>query len=188
MKIGILAFQGDFKLHEKILNRLNVSVKLIRYKEELSEIKALIIPGGESTVISKMLVENNFISYLRDFSQKKSIYGTCAGAIIMSSLCSDKRVENISCIDIEVKRNAWGRQIDSFVADVQLNFSNDKKFEATFIRAPKFKVINNKADVLAVYKKEPVLIRNNKHLVSSFHPEVKDDLRIHEYFISMIDD
>tara|TARA_Y100000996_G_scaffold76699_1_gene51589 strand:- start:281 stop:847 length:567 start_codon:yes stop_codon:yes gene_type:complete len=188
LRIGILAFQGDFKLHESILKKLNVSPELIKNKEQLKDIDALIIPGGESTVISKMLIKNNFITSLKEFSKNKSIYGTCAGAILMSSNCNDERVNTLSIIDIEANRNAWGRQIDSFIDDIELSFSLDEKFAATFIRAPKFKIINNAVEVLSTYKKEPVLIRNKKHLISSFHPEVNDDLRIHKYFIEMIND
>ncbi len=186
MIIGILAFQGDFKLHENILNKLNIKTKLIKYKKQLEEIDGLIIPGGESTVMSKMLIRNNFDLCIKNFSKQHSIYGTCAGAILMSSKCSDVNIKNMSIVDVEVERNAWGRQIDSFSDKIELSFSKKFKFDATFIRAPKFTINNGDVEVLSKYKEEPVLIRNKKHLVSSFHPEIKEDLRIHKYFIEMI--
>ena len=186
MNIGILALQGDFLLHQKLLDKINISNILIKNLSELSEISGLIIPGGESTVISKMIDENNFFNALKEFSKRKPIYGTCAGAILMSSLLNDSKVMQLSVIDFEVIRNAWGRQIDSFSTDIELSFS-DKKFRATFIRAPKF-ICNNKVNILAKYNDEPVLLRNNMHLVSSFHPEIGSDTRIHKYFIKMINE
>ena len=186
MKIGILAFQGDYELHSKILNILDITSVYIKYKKQLNSIDGLIIPGGESTVISKMIYENNFENALKEFSMNKSIYGTCAGAILMSSLCEDARVKPLSLLGVEALRNAWGRQIDSFTDSVDLSFSKTNKFLASFIRAPKLKIIDTKLEVLSYYKNEPILVRSKKHLISSFHPEMNNDTRIHEYFIDMI--
>ena len=188
MKVGILAFQGDYKLHEYILHKLNVSTILVKYIEQLEGIDALIIPGGESTVMSKMIYENKFGLSLKEFSKNKSIYGTCAGSILMSSLCEDSRIKPLSIVGVQAIRNAWGRQIDSFCDDIKLSFSKNNKFVATFIRAPKLKLIDKNLKVLSFYKNEPILIRSNKHLLSSFHPEVSNDTRIHEYFIKMINE
>ncbi len=184
MVVGILALQGDYSLHSKILNDNNVENILVRDPRQLNEVNGLIIPGGESTVILKLLNKFNFIPVLDDFSKKKFIYGTCAGAIIMSSR-ANYEMKTLDYIEIESHRNFWGSQINSFIDNVNINFI-DKPFKGYFIRAPKFKILDKKLDVLALYKDTPVLIRNNRHLVSSFHPEMTCDFSIHNYFIGMI--
>ena len=184
MIIGILALQGDYSLHAKILDNYNVNNILIKTPSELSHIDGLIIPGGESTVILKLLDKFNFNEALRDFSNRKHIYGTCAGAIVMS-YCTDDNLKTLNFINIKSFRNFWGRQINSFTDNVKLNFIN-KPFNAHFIRAPKLVCQGSELEVLAIYKNESVLIRNEKHLVSSFHPEMTNDFTIHEYFIGMI--
>ena len=186
MKIGILAFQGDFQLHQKILDKIHVSSILIKDINDLKNIDALIIPGGESTVISKMIIKYGFLKELIEFAKNKSIYGTCAGAILMSSSVDDKRVEPLKIIDVESIRNAWGRQIDSFSVNINLKFDSTKVFSATFIRAPKFICTNKNVQVLSSFKDNVVLLRNTKHLISSFHPEIGLDTRVHEYFVKMI--
>ena len=182
MKVGILAFQGDFSLHKKILNKLNVDSHYVRNVEDLSLSDALIIPGGESTVISKMIMLNKLNKPLQTYSLSKSIYGTCAGAIVMSSKIRDPIVKPLKIIDVEVYRNSWGRQIDSFSKNIKLEFSK-KKFTAKFIRAPKFKCIGKKLKILAHLNNEPILIESARHLISSFHPELGNDIRIHDYFL-----
>ena len=182
MKVGILAFQGDFVLHSKILKKLNVENIFVKNAQDLNSSDALIIPGGESTVISKMINLNNLSKHLEEFSLTKSIYGTCAGAIVMSSKIKDPIVKPLKIIDVEVYRNSWGRQINSFTSNISLEFSS-KKFIAKFIRAPKFKCIGKKLKILANLDDEPILIESARHLISSFHPELGNDTRIHEYFL-----
>ena len=184
MIVGILALQGDYSLHAKILNDNNVENVLVRDPGQLNSVNGLIIPGGESTVILKLLSKFNFISVLDDFSKKKCIYGTCAGAIIMSSRANYK-MKTLDYIKIKSYRNFWGSQINSFIDNIDINF-RDEPFKGYFIRAPKFKVLDRKLDVLALYQDNPVLIRNKRHLVSSFHPEMTCDFSIHNYFIEMI--
>ena len=184
MLVGILALQGDYSLHAKILNDNNVGNILVRDPRQLMEVDGLIIPGGESTVVLKLLNKLNFIPALDDFSRKRCIYGSCAGAIIISSTTNDE-MKTLDYIKIKSYRNFWGSQIISFVDKVDVNFI-DRPFKGYFIRAPKFKLIDKKLDVLATYKNNPVLIRNNRHLVSSFHPEMTCDFSIHNYFIGMI--
>ncbi len=188
MKIGILAFQGDFRLHQKILDEINISNVLVKDLVDLKQIDALIIPGGESTVISKMINQYGFFDKLIEFAKTKSVYGTCAGAIIMSKKVNDDRVKPLGLIDVTSIRNAWGRQVDSFAASISLDFDLEEPFEATFIRAPKFTSIDKKNHLLSYYKKNVVLLRNTKHLISSFHPEIGSDCRIHKYFINMINE
>ena len=157
----------------------------VKDSKDLFACDALIIPGGESTVISKMIKYNNLYNHLIEYAENHSLYGTCAGAILMAQKLDDDIVENLKLIDVEMMRNAWGRQIHSFTANVKLSFSKNL-FKAKFIRAPKVKVVSKNIEILSEYNKEPILLRNKYHLISSFHPELGDDMRVHEYFIKMI--
>ena len=184
MLIGVLALQGDYSLHVEILNKNKINNILIKDPLELSIIDGLIIPGGESTVILKLLHKFNFVNTLNKFALKKNIYGTCAGAILMSKSTDDK-MKTLNYINVKSYRNYWGRQINSFTEDVKLNFSK-KSFLAHFIRAPRFVCESSDLTILGNYKDDPILIRNNKHLISSFHPEMTNDFSIHRYFINMV--
>ena len=192
MKIGILAIQGDFYLHKESFNKLNIDTTYVKNSNHLSKCDALIIPGGESTTMSLLFDKYSLFSDIKQFSQTKSLFGTCAGSILMSSKTNDKRIKNLKCLNLTTERNAWGRQIHSFSDEIifnnffKINFK--KKYSATFIRAPKFLNIGDDCKILATYKKEPVLIRNKKHLISSFHPELNDDLIIFKYFVEMINE
>ena len=177
MLIGILALQGDHSLHAKILHNNEINTVLVKDPVELSKIDGLIIPGGESTVILKLLHKFNFIDALNKFASKKNIYGTCAGAILMSKSTDDK-MKTLNYINVKSCRNYWGRQINSFTEDVKLNFTK-KSFLAHFIRAPKFVCMSSDLIILGNYKDEPILIRNKKHLISSFHPEMHDHQKSH---------
>jgi len=184
MIIGILALQGDFHLHAKLLTDYNISNIYVTKPKQLLDINALIIPGGESTVILSLLLKYDFINHLNKFSKIKSIYGSCAGAIIMSKFTNDK-MNTLNYIDIKSNRNYWGSQINSFTDKINFTF-NKSKFNAYFIRAPKFECLSDKLEVLSMHNDVPILIRNKRHLVSSFHPEMTDDFTVHEYFIGMI--
>jgi len=184
MIVGVLALQGDYCLHTKLLFDNKVETILITKPCQLKSISALIIPGGESTVILKLLLKNNFLKSLKEFSTVKSIFGTCAGAIIMSNSTSNQ-METLDCIDVFSCRNYWGRQINSFSEKIKLNFNNTY-FNAHFIRAPKFKCLSDTLEILSYYNDTPVLISNGKHLIASFHPEMTEDFQIHEYFLGMI--
>ena len=184
MIIGVLALQGDYSLHAEILNKNKITNILIKDPLELSSIDGLIIPGGESTVILKLLNKFNFINALNKFSLKKNIFGTCAGAILMSKSTNDK-LKTLNYINVKSFRNHWGRQINSFSDNVKLSFAK-KNFLAHFIRAPKFICKSSDLIILGKYENEPILIRNKKHLISSFHPEMTNDFLIHKYFINMV--
>jgi len=190
LKIGILAIQGDFALHEIALDKLSIESLYVRNIDDLIESDALILPGGESTTISLLLNKYNLFESIKDFAKDKSVFGTCAGAILMSSNSNDSRVNNFGFLDVRSNRNAWGSQIDSFSDYIDL--VNDKVFSkeyyATFIRGPKFSNIKKTCTVLGYHNSEPVLIRNAKHLISSFHPEINKDLCIYKYFVNMINE
>ena len=185
MCIGILALQGNFAMHEKILNSIDVRTKLVKYSRDLKKCDGLIIPGGESTTISKLIDINNLRTELFDFSKSKSIFGTCAGMILLSSQPKSNNLKPLQIMNFTVLRNAWGKQIYSFSDKIKINFLKSK-YLATFIRAPKIDKISKSINVLSKYNNEIVLISDGKHLASSFHPEFNDDSRIHKYFIEMI--
>ena len=190
MKIGILAIQGDFYLQGYALNLLGVESLNIRTYKDLLKCDSLIIPGGESTTISLLLDKFNLRRSVLDFAKDHSLFGICAGSILMSNTCNDSRINNLSVINLDTNRNSWGSQINSFSDNIKLdnNFFSKKKYLATFIRAAKFSHICSSNNILAYYNEEAVLVRNKKHLVASFHPEIGKDLRIFEYFINMINE
>ena len=186
MLVGVLALQGDFSKHANILNLMNVENIYVNSKTELFKCDALIIPGGESTTMSKLINKCSLEFALKDFSLKNNIFGTCAGGIIMSKNSFDERVYNINCIDVEVERNAWGTQINSFIDDVYFSPSK-RKISGIFIRAPKIGNYNQ-CQLIGSCNQEPVIIRNSMHLISTFHPELTKDLTLHKYFIDMINE
>ena len=192
MKIGILSIQGDFLLHKKNLDYLLVDNIYVRTEEELKKCDALIIPGGESTTMSLLLDKFNLFDCIVYFSKKKSLFGTCAGSILMSKDSDDHRIKNIDCINLKTVRNSWGKQIDSFSDYIELSdnidICKDRKIYSTFIRAPKFSNISESCTILGHYNNEPVLIRNQKHLVASFHPELDNSYCVYKYFLKMIND
>ena len=188
MKIGILALQGNYHQHKIVLDILGIQSLLIRNARELNGCDALIIPGGESTTISKQIDNNKLRLTLSNYAIKHPIMGTCAGMIMLSSNESTDNMTPLNIMDFKVKRNAWGRQVDSFSANINLNFDENRPFHAVFIRAPKISNIGKDVHVLASYNNEPILITNGKHVVSTFHPEMGEDCRIHEYFINNVDE
>lgn len=187
--VGVLALQGAFREHIKAIKRSGHNALEVRTVEQLNEIDGLIIPGGESTTINKLLVKYGFRKALDNFyKSSKPIFGTCAGLIILSKKVTNNKF-GLGYIDIIVDRNAYGRQIDSFEEYVDLKKGqnlNGSKFHAVFIRAPKIKEIGGKVEELGSYKNEVVLAREGNVLVCAFHPELTEDLRIHQYFIDMI--
>ena len=189
IKVGVLALQGAHREHIALLKRCKIDAQEVKYPEQLRHIHGLIIPGGESTTIYKLLVKYGFRPFFDKFyKDKKPIFGTCAGMILLS-----KKVEGhafgLGYIDIDVHRNAYGRQKESFEAyvDIDLNgLLNEKKFKAVFIRAPRIMKAAQSVKILSRIGQDIICARQQNILVSSFHPELADDLRIHEYFINMI--
>ena len=186
MVIGVLALQGGFEKHIEMLSNINVSTRYVKYSEDLDECSGLIIPGGESTTLSKLINKNNLYNDILKFAKSKFIFGTCAGLILLSNIYNN-HVKSFKLINIDIERNGWGRQINSFSDKINLDKINSNNFEAIFIRAPKIKKINNKnIKVLSRYNEEPVLIKFKNLLGATFHPELTNNTIIHEYFISMI--
>jgi 5'-phosphate synthase pdxT subunit len=187
VKIGVLALQGAFREHIQSIRNCNVEAIEIKFPRQLQEIDGLIIPGGESTTISKLMKKYDFISYLDDFHKSgKAIFGTCAGLILIA-----KKVEggdfSLGYIDLEVARNSYGRQIESFEEDITLEFDPYENFRAVFIRAPKILKAGTGVEILSKIKDNIILARQGNVLASTFHPELHYDTRIHKYFLKMID-
>ena len=184
--VGVLALQGDFQKHKSILDKLKIDSLYVRSKVELEKTKALIIPGGESTTLSMLIDRFDIRDSLKTYSEKFSIFGTCAGMIMLSS-CSDKKIENnvkvLNIMDFSISRNSWGAQIDSFEKDVDLNQFSIDSFNAIFIRAPKVVKIGDGIEKVGYLNREPIILDDGKHLACSFHPELEEDARIHKYFL-----
>lgn len=184
MKIGVLAVQGDFERHQKVLNKLQTENIPVRTLQQLKQCDALIIPGGESTTLIKLFHANRLIKGIREFAKTKAIMGTCAGLIVLSNRVHNPPLQSLQLIDIEATRNAYGRQIDSFIDEVDVTLGADKiTFEGIFIRAPKIKKVGQGVTCIGFHKEEVVIAENKQILVVTFHPELTDDTRIHEYFL-----
>jgi 5'-phosphate synthase pdxT subunit len=182
MKIGVLALQGDFDAHRRRLEELGAEVVLVKKPEQLDEIDGLIIPGGESGTFLKLLGENGFAK-LKDFVSEKPSFGTCAGCILLATDIENPKQAGLGALDITVRRNAYGRQIDSSIREGQFLH---EPIEMVFIRAPKIERTGNGVEVIATEGKDPVLVRSGKTLASTFHPELSDDPRIHRYFLDVV--
>ena len=192
MKIGVLALQGDFAEHIAMLKRLKVETSEVRLPEQLNGLDGLIIPGGESTTIGKLAVAYNLMEPLKLFGQRHAIWGTCAGAIFISKDVSRDQ-PLLELMDIKVERNAFGRQVDSFEADLnipELNQATGTKddYHAVFIRAPIIESVDADAKILASVPDGRIVAAQQGHLLAtSFHPELTNDTRFHEYFLSLAD-
>jgi len=192
MKIGVLALQGDFAEHISMLKRLGVETVEVRLPEHLKGLDGLIIPGGESTTIGKLAVAYNLMDALKEFGQRHAIWGTCAGAIFLSKDVSRDQ-PLLGLMDIKVERNAFGRQVDSFEEDLDVPelkqaTNSDEDYHAVFIRAPIIESVAGDAKVLASVPDGRIVAAQQGHLLAtSFHPELTNDTRFHEYFLSLVD-
>ncbi len=187
MKIGVLALQGDFREHIRILKKLGADAVEVRLPAELKGLDGLIIPGGESTTINKMMRAYGFPEEIKKFARKGTpVFGTCAGLIVLAGKIDGRKGGQLNLIDVDVKRNAYGRQVDSREADVTLDFTGTGTFRAVFIRAPQIRKTGAGVKSLARYEDKTVLARQKNILICSFHPELTEDTRIHQYFLDMI--
>ncbi len=182
MKIGVLALQGDFDAHRKRLEELGAEVVLVRKPEQFDQIAGLVIPGGESSTFLKLMGAEGFAK-LKDFVHVKPTFGTCAGAILLASEVENPKQVGLGALDITVRRNAYGRQLDSSIREGR--FRNDP-IEMVFIRAPKIERVGEGVEVIATEGKDPVMVRKGKTMAATFHPELSDDRRIHEYFLELV--
>jgi len=188
MRIGVLASQGAFVEHIDMLRQLKVETLPVRLPQELAGLDGLIIPGGESTSIGKLMLTYNLMTEVKKLAQSGlPIFGTCAGMILLASNISDSDVTPLGVIDITVSRNAFGRQRESFETELSIPVLGEKPFPAVFIRAPIIKQTNGKVEILARLADDTaVAAKQGKRLVSAFHPELTSDLRFHQYFLDIV--
>ncbi|NCP86118.1 MAG: pyridoxal 5'-phosphate synthase glutaminase subunit PdxT [Anaerolineae bacterium CG_4_9_14_3_um_filter_57_17] len=186
MKIGVLALQGDFAEHLTTLHRLGVETAEVRLPEHLTGLDGLILPGGESTTIGKLAVAYGLMEPLRQFGRQKAIWGTCAGAIFLSK-DAQRDQPLLGLMDITVERNAFGAQVDSFEADLQISILQPAApYRAVFIRAPIIATVSGAAHILASLPDGRIVAaQEGKLLATSFHPELTGDTRFHQYFLSL---
>ena len=188
MKIGVLALQGAFIEHIGILQRLGAQSFPVRLPKELDGLDGLVIPGGESTTISKLMLEFGLMQPVRGLGQEGlPILGTCAGMILLASEVSGSRIETLGLMDVSVKRNAFGRQVDSFETDLNLPALGGEPFRAVFIRAPAVEYVRPGVEIVAELPDGVVVaVRQGELLTAAFHPELTDDLRFHRYFLDIV--
>ena len=187
-RIGVLAQQGAFAEHVAMLGRLGMEAVLVRLPQELHDLDGLIIPGGESTTICRLMRDYELLEPLRKLGkQGLPIMGTCAGLILVAKEVSEFKLETLSIMDISVKRNAFGRQVDSFEADLEIPAIGGSSFHAVFIRAPCIEKVGNGVEVLARLPDGVCVAARQGNVVAlAFHPELTEDLRLHDYFCSII--
>jgi pyridoxal 5'-phosphate synthase pdxT subunit len=185
MTIGVLAIQGDYEAHKARLEQLGAEVALVRKPEQLDAIDAIIIPGGESSTFLNFLNERGFLSKLRDFVRTKPTLGTCAGAILLATEVENPPQESLHALDICIRRNAYGRQNESFISQAATHLG-DRPLEMVFIRAPKIVRTGKNVEVLASEGGDPVLVRQGKIMAATFHPELSDDTRVHQEFLYLV--
>ena len=190
-KVGVLALQGDFDAHVKAVERAGGAAVEVRTAADLESLDGLIIPGGESTTMLKLLREENLMEPLRQFGLRRPIFGTCAGAILLANEVSSPAQESLGLIDVGVERNAYGRQVDSRITNImpEADFRSrmgEGEMEAVFIRAPIIRRVGTGAKVLARYDGDPVLVEEGRHVVATFHPELSRDNRVHELFLQKL--
>jgi pyridoxal 5'-phosphate synthase pdxT subunit len=189
VKIGVLALQGDFALHRAALERCGAQAIEVRKPDELAGIDGLIIPGGESTTLLKLMDAWNFVPALEQFGAAgKPLFGTCAGLIVLAHEVVNPKQFSLGLIDVDVERNAYGRQRDSFEAHGQATLDGETRpLEMVFIRAPRIRRTGSGVEVLAALNEEPVMARQGAVLVATFHPELTTDPTVHRYFCRLVE-
>jgi len=185
--IGVLALQGDFEKHEHMLHQIGIKTTQVRKPSALNECVGLIIPGGESTTQSKLIQLYDLYHPIQSFSQKNLIMGTCAGVILLGTDIDDNRIVPLKLLNISISRNAYGRQIDSFVTYLNIPFIDETQsnnpFKCVFIRAPQITHVGNDVHVLMTNNSQPIMVQAHNVLGITFHPELTDDTRIHQFFV-----
>jgi 5'-phosphate synthase pdxT subunit len=182
MKVGVLALQGDFDAHRKRLEELGSEVVLIKKPEQLDEIEGLVIPGGESGTFLKLLGESGF-EKLKQFALNKPTFGTCAGAILLAREVDNPQQAGLGALDIGIRRNAYGRQLESSIREGRLG---ESPIEMVFIRAPKIERVGPGVEVIATEGNDPVAVRQGKAMAATFHPELSEDTRVHRAFLDLV--
>jgi 5'-phosphate synthase pdxT subunit len=192
-KVGVLALQGDFAAHGAALERAGAEPVFVRDAAQLAPLDGLVIPGGESTTMLKLLHNDGLFDAVADFGRRRPIFGTCAGAILLANEVANPVQESLGLMDLTVERNAYGRQVDSRIAQIDLPSTpaasaspTTGKLEAVFIRAPIIRRTGPGVKVLATYEGDPVLVEDGRHLAATFHPELTADARVHRLFLDKL--
>jgi pyridoxal 5'-phosphate synthase pdxT subunit len=187
MKIGVLALQGDFDAHRRRLSELGAEVVLVRKPEQLADVDGLVIPGGESGTFLKLLGESGF-EKVRQFVAAKPTFGTCAGAILLAREVTNPSQSGLGAIDIGVRRNAYGRQLDSSIRQGLLRQAKQENsaMEMVFIRAPRIERVGPGVEVLATEGIDPVVVKQGNTMAATFHPELSTDPRVHQIFLDLV--
>ncbi|MGB3412941.1 MAG: pyridoxal 5'-phosphate synthase glutaminase subunit PdxT [Microthrixaceae bacterium] len=187
MTTGVLALQGAFQLHQRVLESLGEKVTTVRTPEQLDDVDRLVIPGGESTTMSMMAERQGLLEPLRDFTSRRPVFGTCAGAIMLAAEILDGRDDqhSLNALDVSIRRNAFGTQVDSFELDLSIAVLGPDNFHGVFIRAPIIERVGGSVEVLALVEGRPALVRSRAILATTFHPELSGDPRLHELFLGM---
>jgi 5'-phosphate synthase pdxT subunit len=191
MTIGVLALQGDFDAHRRRLEELGANVMLVKKPGQLDEIDGLVIPGGESGTFLKLLGQEGF-EKLKQFVRLKPTFGTCAGAILLASEVENPTQAGLGAIDMRIRRNAYGRQVDSSIREGQLlesslGYQPGSPLEMVFIRAPKIERVGPGVEVIATEGTDPVAVRQGTAMAATFHPELSDDTRVHRAFLDLVE-
>jgi pyridoxal 5'-phosphate synthase pdxT subunit len=185
LTIGVLALQGDYEAHQAVLDELGAKTVLVRKPEQLAGLDGLVIPGGESSTFLKFLEREGFLSKLRDFVSTKPTFGTCAGAILLARNVENPSQESVGVLDIAIRRNAYGRQVDSTIIESETRLGSTP-LEMVFIRAPRITRTGADVEVLACRDNDPVLVRQKNILAATFHPELSQDRRVHQMFLDQV--
>lgn len=187
MKIGVLAVQGAFREHERMLQELGAETVLVKLKAHLEGLDGLVVPGGESTSIGKLMRDYDLVHPIRDMVDNgMPVFGTCAGMIIMANRISNGDEPHLGVLNVEVNRNSFGRQRESFETDLDIPVLGEQPFPAVFIRAPHIEAVGLDVQVLSKYQDRVVGVQQGKRMAISFHPELTNDNRLHGYFLSVV--
>ena len=186
MNVGVLALQGCVEPHLRMLSKLGVGAAEVRSPADLSLVDRLILPGGESTTMIKLAQRSGLWAALRDFGRAKPVWGVCAGAILISKETVGPAQESLGCIEIRARRNFYGSQLDSFSAEIEIPVLAGGRIHVDFIRAPLLEPLSKAVTVLAQHQGQSVLLQQGRVLASSFHVELGEDPRLHQYFLEML--
>ncbi len=187
VKIGVLGLQGAVREHIKALDASGAETVVVKRSDQLEDLNGLVIPGGESTTMRRLMDKYDLFDSVKAFAEKKPIFGTCAGLILMAAQIEGQKSPHLALMDINVRRNAFGRQVQSFEAELEMKGVADD-FVGVFIRAPYILDVKPDVEVLAVYEEKIVAARQGHYLTAAFHPELTDDFRMHRYFVQMVEE
>lgn len=189
LHIGVLALQGAFEKHMKVLSSLGVPSTEIRNPEDLKPLNGLIIPGGESTTMLKLMQSEQWTDRLREFGNRRPVFGTCAGMILMGTEVDDPRITPFGWLPVRVTRNAYGAQVNSFIDTGTVeDMGASEEMEMIFIRAPRLEILSDDVEILGTCRNDPVMVQYGSHLATAFHPELTDDTRVHEHWLDRLKD